>query len=312
MAVSSASARGKGGDSPFLLANEDAYRRWRDAKLADYPHTVDRLLVEVADPLALTASERDELVRRARKANTVLYQTSARSGTADKVLARRLGEQLGLVRMDDNLCADDDSVSALRAMPSGSRHEGYIPYTDRPLSWHTDGYYNAPPQRIRAMLLHCVADAAEGGENALLDHEIAYLRLRDAEPGYVRALMQPDAMTIPANVEGDVEIRPARTGPVFAVDPLSGCLHMRYTARKRNILWKRDAPTLAAVAFLERLLAEESEYTLRCRLRPGQGIISNNALHKRSGFRDDPQAGRSRLILRARYYDRIRGTACAP
>ncbi len=48
------------------------------------------------------------------------------------------------------------------------------------------------------MVLHCVTSAASGGANALLDHEIAYLLLRDADPAFVAALMQPDAMTIPA------------------------------------------------------------------------------------------------------------------
>ena len=46
----------------------------------------------------------------------------------------------------------------------------------------------------------------------------------------------------------------------------------------------------------------------RYRLQPGEGLISNNALHCRSGFRDDPATGRTRLVYRARYYDRIADT----
>jgi len=36
------------------------------------------------------------------------------------------------------------------------------------------------------------------------------------------------------------------------------------------------------------------------------GVICNNVLHTRSAFRDDP--AHPRLLYRARYYDRIRGT----
>ena len=37
--------------------------------------------------------------------------------------------------------------------------------------------------------------------------------------------------------------RAAQTGPVFSIDPASGDLHMRYTARTRSIEWKQDATT---------------------------------------------------------------------
>jgi len=45
-------------------------------------------------------------------------------------------------------------------------------------------------------LLYCAQDATEGGENQLLDHEIAYILLRDADPRFIEALMHPAAMTI--------------------------------------------------------------------------------------------------------------------
>ena len=44
---------------------------------------------------------------------------------------------------------------------------------------------------------------------------MAYILLRDENPDYIRALMQPDAMTIPANVEQGIEIRPHRPGRCF-------------------------------------------------------------------------------------------------
>jgi alpha-ketoglutarate-dependent taurine dioxygenase len=83
---------------------------------------------------------------------------------------------------------------------------------------------------------------------------------------------------------------------------------MRYTARTRSIAWKDDRNTRMAVGFLTELLAGESDFLFRYRLQPGEGIICNNILHKREAFTDDLAGGRTRLLYRARYYDRIRGT----
>jgi hypothetical protein len=41
---------------------------------------------------------------------------------------------------------------------------------------------------VRGLILHCVQSAATGGENQLLDHEIAYILLRDENPDHIRAL----------------------------------------------------------------------------------------------------------------------------
>ena len=145
--------------------------------------------------------------------------------------------------------------------------------------------------------------AATGGENRLLDHEIAYILLRDADPEYVKALSAPDAMTIPANATEGAEFRPARTGPVFSSD--AGHLHMRYTARTRSIEWRSDGTTRAAVQFLDRALDADSPYVFALRLSGGQGLVCNNVLHNRSAFTDDASPGLGRLVYRARYSDRI-------
>jgi alpha-ketoglutarate-dependent taurine dioxygenase len=284
---------------PLALDDDAAYLAWRADKLACAARRVDDLRVEVADVGALADAERRALMQRCATHNMVLYRSSR---PVDREGLRRLGKALGLTRLDGNLCADDDRISAIRVMDSG-RQAGYIPYTSRPLSWHTDGYYNPPGRRVRAWLLHCVRPAARGGENALLDPELAYIHLRDRDPALVAALMHPEAMTIPPNREAGEEIRGAQSGPVFSVDPETGHLHMRYTARKRNIVWRDDAATRAAVAALEDLLADGTAHVLRVRLAAGEGIISNNVLHNRSAFEDEP--GRGRLLFRARYYDRI-------
>ncbi|MFZ0107827.1 MAG: TauD/TfdA family dioxygenase [Thiobacillus sp.] len=290
-------------NSPFDLADDVSYRAWRDAKLAAYPRSVDELVVPLADPRKLSADEFAALESRCARANMALY-SATHLPAADKSLAHQLGRQLGLVHLEGNYLADEDGLSSITpAADEGNGVRGdFIPYTHKPINWHTDGYYNALDRRILGMTLHCAQDAESGGENALLDHEIAYIQLRDVNPDFIAALMQADAMTIPARMDDDNVSRPEQSGPVFAVDPDAGFLTMRYTARTRSIVWKDDAITRAAVKTLAEILAD-SEYILSARLRPGMGLICNNVLHTRSGFTDSPE--HRRLLYRGRYYDRL-------
>ena len=164
------------------------------------------------------------------------------------------------------------------------------------------------------MILHCVEAAADGGENELMDPELMYILLREANPDHIAALMRPDAMIIPGNAEDGYEARTDSAGPVFMV-MADGTLHMRFTDRKRNIVWS-DAPEVqAAVAALKTILANEGEDSAGCVLRhcltSGQGLVCNNVLHNRRGFSDGTggqQAQGKRKLFRARYHDRVAGT----
>lgn len=287
---------------PFNLEEDDAYRRWRDAKLERYPTRIEELVVEVGDPRRLSAAEEERIRALCCKTNMAIYAGTT-GGDPDTAIPIEIGARFGLTRLDRNPGADDGGITALTVV-EGS---GYIPYSNRPIRWHTDGYYNRPDRQIRGMLLHCVATAGEGGESGLLDHELVYIRLRDEEPDLVRALMATDAMTIPGNMEDPRVMRPDRTGPVFWVDPETATLQMRYTARRRNIVWKEVPLIQQAIDRLQGLMAEESPYLFRATLQPGQGLICNNVLHDRTGFHDQEE-GSPRLLYRGRYYDRIAGT----
>lgn len=291
---------------PFALDDDRTYRSWRERKLARYPRRVEDLMVEVHDPCNLGAREAEELRRVCAIANMAIY-ASPLAGVADKNLPRRLGAQLGLEHPVANPLADDDGISSLAVMP-GKMARGYIPYSNQRLLWHTDGYYNEMADSVRAFILHCVHPAG-GGVNRLLDHEIAYILLRDADPDYVRALSVADAMTIPANTEQGVANRPARSCPVFAVDAADGGLNMRYTARTRSIAWRSDASTRAALQFLEQLMAGDSPYVFTHRLAGGEGLVCNNVLHDRTAFMLAAEGRPGRLIYRARYRDRVAATA---
>jgi hypothetical protein len=295
------------GNDSFALDkdNDDVYARWRDDKLNGYPTNPASLIVELTDLNNPGDSEVAALKECIVKTNMALYASSSNEVEDEVTTKQALGEfgrHFGLRNLDANLCADEDGISAL-SVAQGEGKSKYIPYTNRPISWHTDGYYNKPEHCIRAMVLHCMRPAAEGGVNALLDPEIAYIHLRDENPELIRALMHPQAMTIPANTEGEAVIRDGQSGPVFSFPGDDAALHMRYTARTRSIEWRDDSLTAVAVAFLADFLKGDSPYIYRHRMATGEGVLCNNVLHNRTAFENDE--GHQRLFLRARYFDRI-------
>ena len=290
--------------TPFRLENREQYLRWRDEKLENAATSIDELIVEVENPRDLSSREYGAILRRCIDSNMAIY-VSPSGNDPDRGIVHALARQMGLRAIDNNWLGDEDGLTSLTTQDDAD-HAGYIPYSNRPIKWHTDGYYNPPERQVRGLLLHCVESAERGGANALLDHEIAWLLLREKEPAYIEALMQPDAMTIPARERDGTVVRKAETGPVFSVDPVTGNLHMRYTARTRSIEWKDDPVTREAVRELAAILDSDLPYIIRGRLEPGMGLICNNVLHDREGFDDSPR--KKRLLYRARYYDRIANT----
>lgn len=289
---------------PFDLNDAAAYARWRAQKLDAAPRRIEDVVVEVDDPRQLSAGQRQRIVALNARCNMAVY-VGKTGNDPEKDIPRLLGEQLGLVSLDGHWLTDGDGISPLSVMGAEQRGERkeFIPYTDKPIKWHTDGYYNAPDRSIRGLMLHCVQSAASGGDNQLLDHEIAYILLRDENPDHIRALSAPDAMTIPPRMDEAGVARAAQPGPVFSLNA-DGTLHMRYTARSVSIAWQAAAD--AARAALERLLAAPTPWTLRDRLEPGMGLVCNNVLHDRSGFAETPE--KRRLLYRARYYERVAAT----
>jgi hypothetical protein len=288
---------------PFDLQDANAYRAWRERKLDTAPRRIEDIVVALDDPRRLESPQRQRLVELNAACNMAIY-VGKTGGDPDKDIPRLLGEQLGLKTLDGHWLTDSDGISPLSVIGAEQRGErkDFIPYTDKPIKWHTDGYYNVPERTIRGLMLHCVQSAASGGENQLLDHEIAYLLLRDENPEFIRALSAADAMTIPPRMDESGVARAAQPGPVFSVNA-DGTLHMRYTARTVSIAWRDDPVTQAAVAALERILAKPTPWTLHGRLEPGMGLVCNNVLHDRSGFTETPE--KRRLLYRARYYERV-------
>ena len=291
---------------PFRLHDESAYAAWRAAKLAAYPESIEALRIRIEDLGNPSPAERAAIRELCGSANMAVYDCGpiGLDRAYVRPAIRAFAAASGLRTIETHRSQGDDGIVTIEMAASGSR-AGYIPYSNRPLSWHTDGYYSfyGPSDCVKAMVLHCVRDADEGGVNALLDHEIVYIRLRDHDPALIEALMHPEAMTIPAGEDGTRGPRPDNTGPVFFIDPESQALVMRYTARKRHVIWRQDAATQAAVNALEDVLASDP-LIIRHKLRPGEGLICNNIPHNRSGFTDGAD-GKGRLLYRVRFHDRI-------
>lgn len=282
---------------PFSMSDAAAYRIWRDQKLANYPLSLGEVMVTVADARNLSPEELKLLHRALQRANFVVYESTR---PLDKSGVTLLAGQLGLAHLDRHECTDNDGISSIQANADDA-DPGYIPYSNRELNWHTDGYYNPQTAPIRTFILHCVRPSASGGENKLLDHQLAYVLLREDNPDYIRALMHPEAMTIPANKRTGAVTRGDSTGPVFSVLN-DGELHMRYTARTRSIVW-RDDPLLTEARRALYNIIIESDLVLTHKLQAGQGLICRNILHARTAFKDSPEGGR--LVYRARYYDAV-------
>jgi len=283
--------------------NDRAYCQWREHQQVYAKPTLSDLLVAIKNPLQLSDTEQAAIIQRCEHYNMVIYQLE-NPDMQEKSLVHALGRQLAMGKLDTNIRADEDSVSSLEVRSQAGNQ--YIPYTNKALSWHTDGYYNAIDKQIFGIIMHCVRAAATGGVNSLLNPESLYIKLRDENPAYIEALMHKQAMTIPDNIESGKVIRAQQTGPVFIVKPEGGAgaggLHMRFSARKRNIVWRDTPATKSAVAMINDLLADEAN-VFNIGLQAGQGIICNNVLHNRSAFSDGDE--QMRLMYRARYYGAV-------
>jgi len=291
--------------SKWDLRDSTHYQAWRHQKLISASGAVKSVPVALTSLAHPTDSQCEELRKRCASDNMVIYQAPTTHRTDLEICADLLSfaHHLGLQIAERHRSAGAHGVVALR-VSDAQRQRGYIPYSRKPMNWHTDGYYNAPHQQIRAMVLHCVNPADDGGGNHLLDPDIAYIRLRDQNPAHITALIHPEAMTIPENSEPDGTVRPTSIGPVFSIDA-NGYLAMRYTARTRSIKWRDTADTTAAVAALSDILTALDPLLRTVRLGRSQGLLCNNVLHNRTGFDPDMTTKSNRLVYRLRFHNRL-------
>lgn len=210
----------------------------------------------------------------------------------------KFNQQLGLKDSEaDQGVASSKGLSTLRNL-EGESLGRFIPYTNRAMNWHTDGYYNSQDAAIRCFTLHSVAAASEGGTLKLVDSELLLIGLYDQDPHLVQLLSHPRAMMLPANKDTDGHDRPDRYVPVISMHA-DGTLDLRFTARTKNIHWRNTATQQAAEHALT-LLERRTDWQHSLRLKTGQGVITRNVLHKREAFNDSPKSPQ-REMLRGRY-----------
>jgi len=285
-------------NSPFNLENQTEYSNWREYKLSQYPTNNEKLLVKFHKNV-ISKSDVNLIKESIKKYNFAFYEFE--SVVPDKEL-HKFCSKLGLEKSISNLLSDADNISNITNQ-EGNRDKisgkEYIPYTDKRLNWHTDGYYYPIDSAIKSFLLHCVNPAKNGGENFLLDHEIIYIHLRDYNPDFIDVLMQNNIMEIPKNknVEGSKNV----SGPVFYIDK-NNLLNMRFTSREQNIIWKKNDMIKKIKDFIFEFITHEKKYIFKLLLRKNQGYIANNILHKRESYIDGEK---KRLLKRLRFSNRI-------
>ena len=215
--------------------------------------------------------------------------------TGVNLMARRLG----LDRSDGGIISHTDQLSLLEDL-SGSARGRFVPYSNRAMNWHTDGYYNEADKAVRCFTLHCLQAAAEGGVLTVMDPELLLIALYDEDPQLVSDLSHNNAMLLPSNVDAEGHNRADRQVPVIYAHQ-DGELGLRFTTRTQHIQWRSLATQAAAKRALE-LVELNTQWHTQLRLLPGEGIVSRNVLHKRTAFEnalDLPQ----RQMLRGRYLD---------
>ena len=284
----------------ILNTTKDNYKRWEDKKLNGFVSQADALMVEIAEAESLKESEKTKILEQQ---NLVFYEFKSMKSTSHNTLQSShnallsLSKQLGLEDFDYNPKSDKTGLTLITVDNNSDTEDEYVPYTTKPLNWHTDGYYNLFNESIHSWLLHCHEPAKHGGENTFLDHEIAYI-LFNQQNKNIPSLMDNIAYTIPENKKTG---RKSVDGYVFSFENKYKKLHMRFTMRENNIHWNENA--VNEVNELKEIIKGSARYHIKYKLDYRQGVITNNILHNRSSFTNlDNQ---TRLIYRIRSKKRV-------
>ena len=274
----------------IFTAKSAEFLRWAEEKERDIPHNIDGIIVNIHDINNVKISEIAKIKETINKCNSCIYSSKIALKSNTNLL--KFVESVGMRTYDRNNI-ESNEISTIT--PLESNKINYIPYTNKSLNWHTDGYYDK--KSIFSWLLHCVHPATHGGENYLLDHELA---LREYVLRYddVNNLMSEDALTIPESKDTS---RSEISTYIFSIKNQYKKLHMRFSMRKDNIGTSPKAGD--AVTKLKEIIENDcAKYSLTYKLQKNEGIITNNILHGRRAFKDDKV---KRKLLRIRSYERL-------
>jgi len=274
----------------IFTAKSPEFLTWAEEKERNIPHNIDGIKVNIHDINNVKISEIAKIKETINKCNSCIYSSKIALNSNTNLL--KFVESLGMRTYDRNNI-ESNEISTIT--PLENNKINYIPYTDKPLNWHTDGYYDK--KSIFSWLLHCVHPATHGGENYLLDHELA-LREYVLRHDDINNLMSEEALTIPESKDTS---RSEISTYIFSIKNQYKKLHMRFSMRKDNISTSPKAGD--AVTKLKEIIENDcAKYSLTYKLQKNEGIITNNILHGRKAFKDDKV---KRKLLRIRSYERL-------
>ncbi len=183
--------------------------------------------------------------------------------------------------------------AVLNASDNGIDTRGYV--SNAELRFHCDGGDVAT--------LLCVRQAPEGGFNSLVSMHAIHNAMARECPRHLETLYRGLPMFMRA--EGDMDQAQLPRQPLFF--DLGAHLLAWINLRLMELPYESAGKSMpraerAALDALEEI-AERPEYKLTFKLQPGDMLLTHNyvCMHKRSGFVDDPDPARSRLMLRLWY-----------
>ena len=274
-----------------LSAKSKDFNSWASKKELNIPSNINDLKVYLENINHVSRDEISQIKEKLAKYNCCIYASKTDLDTNANLIsfARLLG-----MKTFDSHNIDGEAISTISADKTINNMR-YIPYTDKALNWHTDGYYDKKP--IFSWILHCIEPALSGGENFLLDHELA-IREYVLKHDDISRLMNKDTFSIPID---DVANRGATSSYICDMNNEYRKLHMNFSMRKENITFDKDSES--AVLKLIKIIKEDcKKYHLTYKLSKSEGIVSNNILHGRNAFKDGLVM---RKILRIRSHERL-------
>ncbi|MFC0431903.1 TauD/TfdA family dioxygenase [Kutzneria buriramensis] len=152
-----------------------------------------------------------------------------------------------------------------------------LAFTSRPIAPHTDNPYRDPVPTLQ--LLHCLENAAVGGETTLVDGFAAAARLRLLDPAAFEVLTRTPVTFSFA----DPTTFLSAFRPIIGVDPAGRIREVRINNRSMQP-GREHGPEFYRAYRAFRALLLESQVALR--LEPGDCLLFDNTriLHARTGF----------------------------
>ena len=267
------------------------FKQWASEKEDNIPSNINDLKIDLHDINHISLKEISIIKDKIKRFNCCIYKSHVDLLTQADLL--NFAKSIGMITYDDNNIHSNPVSSIMPLEPE--KTVNYIPYTNKQLNWHTDGYYDEKP--IFSWLLHCEEPAFSGGENYLLDHELA-IREYILKHDNLDQLTRPDSFIIPSNADAG---RNETKGYICDMNNKYKKFHMKFSMRQKNIELNERSKT--AFIRMKKIIKEDcKKYCITYKLSKNEGIVSNNILRGRNSFVDGKVM---RKLYRIRSYERI-------